>query len=158
MFRLSYRARTVSQIACEFERDTSKDNRSFATLPLSSTVCVLLNAQYAYMYVTAPMLNVLISCVLLNVHNSLHVCCSMLNMLIAHMLPIAQYAHCTYAAQCSICSLHVCCSMLNMLIACVLLNAQYVHCMCAARRSTYSVYIRMCTTPKKTTRCPIALH
>ena len=30
--------RFVSRVACEFERDTSKDNRSFATLPLSSTV------------------------------------------------------------------------------------------------------------------------
>ena len=28
----------VSRVACEFQRDTSKDNRSFATLPLSSTV------------------------------------------------------------------------------------------------------------------------
>ena len=30
--------RFVSRVACESEHDTSKDNRSFATLPLSSTV------------------------------------------------------------------------------------------------------------------------
>ena len=30
--------RFVSRVACEFECDTSKDNGSFATLPLSSTV------------------------------------------------------------------------------------------------------------------------
>ena len=30
--------RFVSRVACEFKRDTSKDNRSFVTLPLSSTV------------------------------------------------------------------------------------------------------------------------
>ena len=34
--------RFVSRVACEFECDTSKDNRSFATLPLSSTVHALL--------------------------------------------------------------------------------------------------------------------
>ena len=33
--------RFVSRVACESERDTSKDNRSFATLPLSSTVAII---------------------------------------------------------------------------------------------------------------------
>ena len=30
--------RFISRVACEFERDTSKDDRLFATLPLSNTV------------------------------------------------------------------------------------------------------------------------
>ena len=39
--------RFVSRVACESERDTSKDNRSFATLPLSSTVRSLLRPSTA---------------------------------------------------------------------------------------------------------------
>ena len=35
-----------SRFVCEFERDMSKDNRSFVMLSLSSTVCIL----YAHIY------------------------------------------------------------------------------------------------------------
>ena len=38
--------RFVSRVACEFQRDTSKDNRSFVKLPLSSTVVRKLQANW----------------------------------------------------------------------------------------------------------------
>ena len=47
--------RFVSRVACEFERDTSKDNRSFATLPLSSTVYRYFDSAPVFLrYVSLP--------------------------------------------------------------------------------------------------------